>query len=289
LLAKCDLTTELVKEFPELQGKIGGLYAREQKPPEPEEVCLAIYDQYDTVPGTPRGQVVALADRLDTLHGFFGIGLIPTGSRDPFALRRAAQGVVETLISGNWEYGLDQLIHDPALQEFMLDRIRHYFRDDHGYAYDEVDAVLATRIRHVPDIEKRLKAIREVRPTENFEPLATSFKRIKKILEQAGIAEFPSDPNPELFEAGPESDLYKNFGTVRAVVKHMRDSGNYADALKQIASLRPAVDAFFDHVLVNDPDPKIRANRLHFLAQLLREFSTIADFSEIVISGDQRP
>ncbi len=174
-LSKCDLTTELVKEFTELQGIIGGLYARAQGEPEP--VATAIYDHYkpvsmeDSIPATREGQLVSLADKLDTLRGCFAIGMIPTGSRDPFALRRAAQGVVKILVEGKLKLSLSELLNkDPQLQEFVLDRVRHYFKEIRGFQYDEVNAVLASGWDDLVDVESRLVAVQAVRPTENFEP-----------------------------------------------------------------------------------------------------------------------
>ncbi|HXI41744.1 MAG TPA: glycine--tRNA ligase subunit beta, partial [Bryobacteraceae bacterium] len=281
-LSKCDLTTELVKEFTELQGIVGGLYAREQG--EPEEVWQAIYDHYkpvsmeDSIPRNPSGELVALADKLDTLRGCFSIGLIPTGSRDPFALRRAAQGVVKILVEGELRLPVRKLLGgDAKLEEFVLDRIRYYFKDIRGFKYDEVNAVLASGWDDLVDVEERLVAIQSVRPTEDFEPLAASFRRIQNILKQAQFAG-GGRIDAALLEPGPESDLYKAFQNVRGVVADQA----YRPALESIASLRPKVDLFFDKVLVNAADPKIRQNRLTLLHTLLAEFSTIADFSEIV-------
>ncbi len=274
LLAKCDLTTELVKEFTELQGVVGGLYARAQG--EAEEVWQAIYDQYEPLPRGRTGQIVALADRLETLQGFFGLGLMPTGSRDPFALRRAALGVVRILIEGGHQISIPS-----DLRDFILDRVRYYFRELRGYRYDEVNAVLAAGADNLPDAAKRLEAVSRVRPSENFEPLATSFKRIKNILHQAAWSD-GTEPDAELMEAGAERELYDQFQRVRAEIRQL----GYPEALSAIASLRPHVDRFFDKVLVMAPDERVRRNRLSFLAQLLREFSTIADFSEIVIPGE---
>lgn len=286
LLSKCDLTTEMVKEFPELQGVMGGLYARAEG--EPEAVWRAIYEHYkplsmeDSIPGTREGQVVALADKLDTLRRCFSIGLIASGSRDPFALRRAAQGVVKILVEGRLELSLAQALgNDPQLQEFMLDRVRYYFREVRGFRYDEVNAVLAAGWANLPDVESRLLAIQRVRPTDNFEPLAASFKRIQNILRQARF-EGGAVIDEALLEAGPEAQLFQGFQRVRAAVRSYRDSKEYAAALQTIAGLRPHVDLFFDKVLVNAPDERVRGNRLAMLHQLLAEFSTIADFSEIV-------
>jgi glycyl-tRNA synthetase beta chain len=281
-LAKCDLTTEMVKEFTELQGVVGGLYARAQG--ESEEVASAIYDHYkpagieDSIPSTPAGLVLSLADKLDTLRECFRIGLAPSGSKDPFALRRAAQGAVRVIVEGKMRVDLSSLLgQDRALTEFIADRVRYYFKDVRGFKYDEVNAVLAAGWSDLVDVEQRLIAIQSVRPTENFEPLAASFKRIKNILRQANYAGRDS-VEPALLEPGPEQDLY----AARAGVNL---TGDYAEQLLQIASLRPAVDRFFDKVLVNAEDPKIRQNRLALLAGLIAGFNSIADFSEIVTSA----
>lgn len=284
-LAKCDLTTELVKEFTELQGVVGGLYARHQG--EAEEVARAIYDQYKpasmegAIPSTLLGQLLSLADKADTLASCFSIGLIPKGSSDPFALRRAAQGIVRILAEGEANLSLDAFHgDDAALHEFFKDRVRYYFRDVQGFAYDEVNAVMATGFADLKDAGKRLEALRAVRPTENFEPIAASFKRIKNILRQA---EFTGGPVAEsLLSEEAEQRLYKEFLSVRDRVQQLRGSGDYHGALAAIAGLRPAVDAFFDKVLVNASDEQVRRNRLGLLHQLLTELSAIADFSEIV-------
>ncbi len=286
LLSKCDLTTEMVKEFTDLQGVVGGLYAKVQGEPEP--VWRAIYEHYqplsmeDSIPATPEGQIVALADKLDTLRSCFSIGLVPSGSKDPFALRRAAQGVVKILVEAKLDYKLGWLAQD-GLYEFLIERIQHYFREIRGFKYDEVNAVMASGCGTLADVEARLTALAAVRPTENFEPLAASFKRIRNILKQAEFQ--PSQPlDPALLETGPERDLHSAFEKVRAAT----DGSPYLDALGSVASLRPRVDLFFDKILVNAPDARIRTNRLTLLHQLLTEFSTIADFSEIVTSGDQK-
>ena len=286
LLSKCDLTTEMVKEFTELQGVIGGLYAREQG--EPEEVWRAIYEHYqpvsmeDRIPGSRAGQVLGLADKLDTLRRGFRIGLVPSGSRDPFALRRAAQGVVRILVeAGISDPPLEALLDgDQQLIEFFRDRIEYYFREVRGYAYDEARAAMASGYSDLVDLESRMEAIRGVRPTPDFEPVAASFKRIRNILRQA---EFEGGGlNPHLLEPGAERELYQAVNHAGGLVSAYRQTKDYRSALLAIASLRPAVDYFFDKVLVNAPDPEIRQNRLSLLHQLLSEFSAIADFSEIV-------
>ncbi len=286
-LSKTDLTTELVKEFTELQGVIGGLYARAQG--ESDEVAQAIYDHYkpvsmeDSVPQTRAGQLLSIADKLDTLRGCFAIGLIPSGSKDPFALRRAAQGIVKIAVEAGVKIDLRaSLGGDPKLEEFLLDRVRYYFRDIRGFQYDEVNAVLASRWTDLTDVERRLTAIQTVRPTPNFEPLAASFKRITNILRQAQVSG-ESTINQILIEEGPEADLYSAY--LQAL--QLTSGADYQTALQTIAGLRPHVDLFFDKVLVNAKDEQVRANRLALLSSMRREFSTIADFSEIVTTSQE--
>jgi glycyl-tRNA synthetase beta chain len=283
-LSKTDLTTELVKEFTELQGVVGGLYARAQG--EPEEVAIAIYDQYkpvsmeDSIPRTEAGRILAIADKLDTLRGCFRVGLIPSGSKDPFALRRAAQGLVKILVEGKLRLPIQALCEgNKQLEEFLADRIRYYFREIRGFEYDEVNAVLASGWNDLPDVEERLEAVRELRPTENFEPLAASFKRISNILKQAKFDNEGAVIRERLLERGPETELYRAFEATRLECRLLPD---HKSRLASIASLRPKVDQFFDKILVNAPDPAVRQNRLALLDAMLSEFSQIADFSEIV-------
>jgi glycyl-tRNA synthetase beta chain len=272
LLSKCDLTTDMVKEFTDLQGIVGGLYAKAQGEPEP--VWRAIYDHYKPlsmegeIPVTAEGRLLSLADKWDTLVSCFAVGLIPSGSRDPFALRRAAQAVVRIIVEGPVGFVFSNL--SPELAEFMRDRVEYYFRDVRGFAYDEVRACMAAGWPDLIDLEARLKRVQAVRPTPDFEPLAASFKRIKNILKQAEYTNGDSY-REDLLEAGPELELYNEI---------RRTDGQPLEA--RIGPLRPKVDLFFDKVLVNAPDPNIRRNRLALLHSLLQEFSTIADFSEIV-------
>ncbi len=289
-LCKIDLTTELVKEFTELQGVVGGLYARVQGESEP--VWQAIYDHYkpesmeDAIPRHRTAQIVALADKLDTLRGCFGVGLIPTGSRDPFALRRAAQGVVRILIEGRFELSLldflsgsPGLIPDEGLRAFFAERVRYYFKDIRGFAYDEINACMSASVGwgNLVDLEARITRVRGLRASPDFEPLAAAFKRIANILEQAkgtGFIALPSGLNEALLEAGPEHELYQEF---------RRIAGQPIE--NAISRLRPKIDLFFDKVLVNALDPAVRQNRLTLLQTILAEFSTIADFSEIVTNS----
>jgi glycyl-tRNA synthetase beta chain len=316
-LAKCDLTTELVKEFTELQGVVGGLYARREGLS--EEISTAIYDHYkpqsmeDPAPRTLHGALVSLADRMDTLVGCFGVGLAPSGSKDPFALRRAAQGVIRILVDHNLPLRLNVLPEMAAevyrhakergetarwngdgvanaVTGFLVDRLRYYLRDVRGFAYDEVNAVLeaGAASEPVPVLLDRVVALSQIRPTENFEPLAASFKRIKNIIQKAQGFE-AGQVDVGLLEPGPEAQLHRRYMTVSTEVAEHKSAGNYLPALQAIASLRPDVDLFFDKVLVMVQVPSVRQNRLSLLQKLLTEFSTIADFSEIVVSEKSEP
>jgi glycyl-tRNA synthetase beta chain len=261
----------MVKEFTDLQGIVGGLYAEAQG--EPEEVWRAIYEHYkpismeDSIPSTHAGRLVSLADKIDTLRESFRVGMIPTGSKDPFALRRAAQGVVRIIVEGKLPFSLETA--DEQLREFVRDRVEYYFRDICGFAYDEVRACMATDWSDLLDLQRRLKRVQAVRSTPDLEPIAASFKRIKNILKQAQFTDAAFQAN--LLEPGPELDLYEEI---------RRTNGQPLES--RIGPLRPKVDLFFDKVLVNAPDPNIRRNRLALLQSLLTEFSDVADFSEIV-------
>jgi glycyl-tRNA synthetase beta chain len=306
-LSKCDLVTEMVREFTELQGVVGGLYAKAQG--EPEEVALAVYDHYkpagleDSIPRNIAGQAVALADKFDSLVGCFAAGLVPSGSSDPFALRRAAIGIVKILIETKLPVSLSMAVARSArtfasshpkvsvtpeiekrVLEFILDRARFVLKERAGLAYDEINAALVAGADDLVDAQRRMAAIRAIRKTKNFEPLAVSFKRIRKILEKAGPeAEWKLPAvHPELFAEEAELDLHARAASAMTEVDKQKRAGRYREALQGIAALRPAVDRFFDDVMVMAENEQIRRNRLTLLAGLLSEFSTIADFSEIV-------
>ena len=284
-LCKIDLTTELVKEFTELQGVVGGLYARVQGESEP--VWQAIYDHYkpesmdDAIPRHRTAQIVALADKLDTLRGCFGVGLIPTGSRDPFALRRAAQGVVRILIEGRFDLSLlDFLGGDEALSAFFAERVRYYFKDIRGFAYDEINAVHGRQRRLEQPGRSGSAPGARTRPARQPR-FRTARRRLQTHREHSGTGQGKRLHSPSasgideaLLEAGPERELYEEF---------RRIAGQPIENV--ISRLRPKVDLFFDKVLVNAPDPAVRQNRLTLLQTLLAEFSTIADFSEIVTNS----
>jgi glycyl-tRNA synthetase beta chain len=304
-LAKCDLATEMVREFPELQGIVGGLYARAQG--EADDVANAIYDHYlpagldDPIPRNPTGCAVALADKLDSIVGCFAVGVVPTGSSDPYALRRAALGIVKIILEKKLPISLSMavgatsralLTHTPKREvkpeqenqilEFLVDRARFIFREKLGFGYDEVAAVLRAGADDLVDAQKRLTALRSIRKSKNFEPLAVSFKRIRKILEKSDLQAGGADRvHPDMFENQAEWGLFTAVREAAAKVQVEKRAGRYQEALEVIAGLRKAVDRFFDEVMVMAENLEVRKNRLELLAELLREFTTIADFSEL--------
>ena len=307
-LAKCDLTTGMVGEFPELQGVMGGLYAREQG--EPEAVWKAVYSHYRPVglgesedfPLNREGALVSLADKLDILAGMFAVGVVPTGSRDPFGLRRAALGVVRLLLEAEakLELRLDltprELVSralaqvqqqleggtDPkaeeALYEFFVERLRFAFSRD--YRYDEVNAVFALgAVDFAPlEIARRLEAVASLRGSADFEALSVAFKRIRNILgdRQAG------EVDAGAFAEDAERDLLAAFLLIEPEASDHLVHGRYGSALRALSRLRPQVDVFFDKVLVMAPEPRLRENRLALLNTLQRQFTRVADLSEIV-------
>jgi glycyl-tRNA synthetase beta chain len=304
-LAKCDLATEMVREFTELQGVVGGLYARAQG--ETEEVADAIYDHHrpaglnDPVPRNLTGCAVALADKLDSVVGCFAVGVLPTGSSDPYALRRAALGVVKIILEKKLPVSLSLAIgaaaktlltHKPKrgvtpeqeqqVLDFILDRARFVFREREGFGYDEVNAVFRAGADDLVDANQRLLALKGIRRSKNFEPLAVSFKRIRKIIDKANLS-FGDGRHvqPDLFEGGAERELYSAVRATAAKVQVDKRAGKYREALEAIAGLRKTVDQFFEDVMVMAENEAIRNNRLTLLSELLREFTTIADFSEM--------
>ena len=295
-LAKTDLTTDLVKEFTELQGKVGGLYARAQGLP--EKAADAIYDHYrpasmdDRIPRTLEAQVLALADKADTIAGMFSLGMEPTGSKDPFALRRAANGIVRILAEGQLPLSLGQLVTATAappqvagkVASFLVERLDFYLREARSHAYDVVKAVLAAGSDDVRDAVARAEAVSAIRGSEDFAAVSSAFKRMKNILAQASekhIAPAPS-VDASFFTDPSEPELWSRTTTLASEVHRLRSNRDYLAALEQTATLRPPVDAFFEAVMVLDPDPIVRANRLALLSAVLTAFGGIADYSEIV-------
>jgi glycyl-tRNA synthetase beta chain len=293
-LAKTDLTAELVKEFTELQGIIGGLYARAQGLG--EHLALAIYEQYtpafteDEIPVSVEGQLLGLADRIQTITAMFGIGNAPTGSKDPFALRRAANGIVKILADSNLPLTLQDVLkatgaegsHREQVEAFLSERLHFYLKDVRGFAYDVVSAVLAARSDDVRDAIARAAALTAVRGSEDFRAISAAFKRVKNILRQAEEKKYDIGSSAGLDLAQEARSLADAAAALAPEVARLRQERAYAQAMALIATLRPVVDAFFDKVMVLDPDPAVRGAHLGLIDGVLREFSGIADFSEIV-------
>jgi glycyl-tRNA synthetase beta chain len=296
-MLKCDLVTEMVKEFTDLQGIVGGLYAQAEGYPEP--VWRAISEQYmpkttsAPSPSTAASSVLALIDRLDTVCGCFSVGLVPTGSRDPLAVRRQGNGTLKILLDHRIPVSLGRLIdwslatHAAATAEtrqellgFFEGRLR-FLLEEAGYAYDAINAGLAVGFDDPLDALERVKALHEMRAEPDFLSVASNFKRIVNILQQAGTVAGEPDPGRMTDEA--ELALFQAYQDVLPRVKAAHAGHDYAAALRVLASMRRVVDEFFDKVLVMAEDSAVRANRLALLKQVSNLFLGIADISEIVL------
>ncbi|WP_374567737.1 glycine--tRNA ligase subunit beta [Ideonella sp.] len=296
LLAKADLLTDMVGEFPELQGIMGGYYARHDG--EPEAIAFAVEDHYkprfagDELPRNDVGLVVALADKLETLVGLFGIGQLPTGDKDPFALRRHALGVIRMLVERALPLGLDSLIaaavpafgsliKDPsaALQTFFAERLGGQLREQ-GYTAQEVDAVLALAPQRLADVKKRLDAVRAFAALPEAAALAAANKRVGNILKKVE-GELPTEVRDSLLAESAERALFDAINDVQPRSTALFDSGDYTGSLRELAALRTPVDAFFDSVMVNADDPALRANRLALLGRLHAAMNRVADLSRL--------
>ncbi|MBZ5689616.1 MAG: glycine--tRNA ligase subunit beta [Acidobacteriia bacterium] len=316
-LAKTDLTTELVKEFTELQGIIGGLYARVQQldPNLPEAtrfaIADAIYDHYkpestdDDIPRSLEGAILSIGDKADTIAGMFALGLVPSGSKDPFALRRQANAIVKVIAEKKVPIRLSELMRDArsgyqkseaekkfvddrkyedSVKTFFRERLEFYLREVCGYAYDVVKAVLGADADDVVDALARAQAVKQVLHMPEFQAIGAACKRMRNILRQAdekGIApaervETQKDSSDE------EKNLIRYLEQSGDKVEQHRKKKEYLEALQLLSAAREPVDRFFDKVMVMVEDHQVRANRLALLRTLLHEFSTIADFSEIV-------
>jgi glycyl-tRNA synthetase beta chain len=303
ILAKADLLTEMVGEFPELQGIMGTYYARHDG--EPEEVALAATEHYlprfagDILPATPTGTAIALADKLEALAGIWGIGLQPTGDRDPFALRRHALGILRILIEKKLPLSLRTLLstavgilatnasfRDPTAEliPFVMDRLRGLLRD-RGHTTDEVEAVLAQNPDRFDNILDRLEAVKVFAALPEAESLAAANKRITNILKKSEIRAGMVQTN--LLKEITEQKLYASMNTVKPEVDQMFTQGDYTGTLKVLAQLQDDVDAFFTHVLVMADDQKLRNNRIALLTELHTMMNQVADISKLAArSGD---
>jgi glycyl-tRNA synthetase beta chain len=296
LLAKTDLLTDMVGEFPELQGIMGGYYARHEGLR--DGVAIAIEDHYkprfagDELPRNHTGTVVALADKLETLVGLFGIGQLPTGDRDPFALRRHALGVIRILIEKNLPLSLHELLDaaavpfgdlierpTQALLGFFSDRLAVSLREQ-GYSAQEVDAVLALQPPRLSDVPRRLAAVRAFAALPEAAALAAANKRVSNILKKAEEA-VEARVDASLFKESAEAALFEALRSVVPKAQSAFELGDYTGSLQALAELRAPVDAFFDSVMVNADDPALKANRLGLLSTLHAAMNRVADISRL--------
>ncbi|HEY3859904.1 MAG TPA: glycine--tRNA ligase subunit beta [Gammaproteobacteria bacterium] len=297
-LAKCDLLSNLVGELPELQGSVGYRVALSNG--EPAEVARAIEEHYlprfagDRLPETKSGQALAIADKLDTVCGIFSVGQKPTGDKDPFALKRAGLGLMRILLEKQLDLDLMDLIRtalaaqpvqgktqDGDVYEFLLERLKAYYLET-GIRADVFEAVRSKQPRRPLDFQRRVQAVNEFLKLPEATALAAANKRIANILRQAGDTP-AAEAKPELFKLPAESALHEQIGRLRNEVDSLTKAGDYAQALKKLAALRAPVDAFFDQVMVMDPDAAIKANRLALLASLNALFLQTADLSLIQV------
>ncbi|HEI8863867.1 glycine--tRNA ligase subunit beta [Morganella morganii] len=296
LLAKCDLMTNMVFEFTDTQGVMGMHYARHDG--ESEDVALALKEQYqpryagDNLPSTPVSDALAIADKMDTLAGIFGIGQHPKGDKDPFALRRAALGVLRIIVEKGYNLDLETLTQEAVrlygdkltnanvvtdVVDFMLGRFRAWYQEQ-GYAIDTIQAVLARRPTRPADFDARMKAVTHFRTLEEAAALAAANKRVSNILSKSDDT-LNDTVLASLMNAPEEIRLAAYVTDLKTQLAPLYAEGKYQEALTELASLREAVDAFFDSVMVMDKDDNIRRNRLTLLNELRNLFLGVADIS----------
>ena len=299
-LCKADLVSQVVGEFPKLQGVMGRVYASVAK--EPANVAAAIEEHYRPIysggelPKTTAGAVLGIADKIDNICGFFSVGLVPTGASDPYALRRQGIGIIQIMLEKDFSFSLRAVIEKSIklykikgakkireiadkVNAFLLNRMTHQLAED-GFSKDVIASVVSISGDNVPDLWNRAKALQDLKTAPDFEPLAIAFKRVVNIIKKAKA--FKAKPVKEgLFEHDSESELFSAYEDVKNRVADNLVKGEFGQALHEIASLRDTVDAFFDGVLVMAKNTKIRNNRLALLRHIADLFETIADFSKI--------
>ena len=308
-LCKSDLTSQMVNEFPKLQGVMGRIFAARSG--EPEAVARAIEEHYlpayagGPIPETAAGALVSMADKLDSICGCFGIGLTPSGTSDPYALRRQAVGIIQIMLARGFSCSLEGLIHKslalfgdkisdaPELiakkvLAFFQHRMEHRLAED-GFAKDLIAAVTTASIDNVPAVLRRTEALHALKATLDFEPLAIAFKRVVNIIRQAGqrgdiasgAAGTQTRTDPGLFQNPCEHDLYNAFQKVKEEISEDLKKGAFDRALLTVATLKGPVDAFFDGVMVLVEDERLKQNRLALLSEIAEVFAIFADFSKI--------
>lgn len=297
-LCKADLVTGMVGEFPELQGVMGRAYARLQG--EPEAVAEAIFEHYlptragGPIPQKPEGALLSIADKTDTIVGCFGVGLIPTGTADPFALRRQTLGIIRIILERPFRISLSALIDQalPLLQSYMTEpaqtvkegvleffqgRLQHWLVNQEGYTPDAVDAALAVGMDDLVDAVARARALAAFKARPDFESLATAFKRVVNIIKEPETAPV----EPDLLSGGAEKELFAALQETEKLVSGCIDRSDYDGALEAMSKLKAPIDAFFDSVLVMDKDDVVRRNRLALLTRVHDLFAKVGDFRKI--------
>jgi glycyl-tRNA synthetase beta chain len=298
LLCKADLVTGMVGEFPKLQGIVGREYARlsGEKP----EIYEAIYEHYlpafagDRLPNSPVGDMVSIADKLDTIVGCFGVGLVPTGTADPFGLRRQSLGIIRIILEKRYPLSLLQLIEESGqlLKEKMgrplvevKKEVIEFFRVryqnlllDKGYPFDVVDAAVSTSFDELMDVQHRIDALKVARVSQDFESVVIGFKRAMNILKGYSSRK---EVNPSLFSEAAEKDLYQSFLKAKEKIELHLKQRAYESAILEMTLMRNPIDTFFDKVMVMVEDEKIRNNRLALLDGIGQLFLKIADFSKL--------
>lgn len=299
-LCKTDLVSQVVYEFPNLQGVMGRVYALAAG--EAPEVAAAIEEHYrpthagGALPATPSGAILAVADKLDSICGCFSVGLVPTGAADPYALRRQAIGLIQILLKEEMDLSLRLLVEKAAagFEEVrrlaaaeVVDQVLRFFQQrmenllvEQGYGRDGVQAVLGAAADRVPDVWRRVAALTALKSEADFEPIAVAFKRVVNIIRKADPAE-GRELRPRRFTVACEEALYRQLEAVAQRVETCLAAGDVAAALRETAALRTPVDAFFDGVMVMDEDEAVRANRLALLRQVAALFDRFADFSKL--------
>ncbi|MGI6036689.1 MAG: glycine--tRNA ligase subunit beta [Limnochordia bacterium] len=294
-LAKADLVTNMVGEFPELQGVMGREYALRSG--ESPEVAQVVYEHYlprwsgDRLPESTPGAIVSIADKLDTIVGCFAIGLLPTGSQDPYALRRQALGIINIMLEQSLDVSLPSLIklaaagYDRTIEASSVEEVHRFFMgrlrgilSERGVRYDVIDSVIAVEQEHLPQIIARTEAIQQVLSAPEFEVLLTACQRVGNLASKAEDEQL----DPQLFQEPEEVTLYESYLDIRSKVEKAVSGQDYRGALQVLAQLKEPINAFFDAVLVMSDDPAIRKNRLALLKALTNLFQRICDFSLIV-------
>ena len=298
-ICKADLVSQMVYEFPELQGIMGNYYAHHAG--EDAEVARAIEEHYwpafagDRLPSSAVGAVLSVADKLDTILGCISVRLIPSGSEDPYGLRRGALGIIQIFLDRGWQVSLNRLV-DKGIEslagkaKLSPEEVRSHTRDlfvqryksllsNDEFPYDAIDSVLSTGIDSLVDVKQKVIALSELKKQPHFEPLAIAFRRVVSILTD----EAEGDLDSTLLKEPQEKKLYDEFLRVREPVRTHVGNKEFSQALERIVEIKPAVDDFFDHVMVMVKDNALRKNRMRLLYNVSTLFSQLADFSKIVL------